>query len=127
MTSGRTVLCVKDPTKGNVADNFRPITCLPFMWKLTAGIIAESTHWSLEGNMIQVTEQTLVDQANQIQKNKWLSDIELEEINRNIEDIPHDEAMPVNEHRVETEGMDEQEHSHMVMINSKNVTAFLTA
>ena len=25
MTCGRTVLCVKDPTKGNVANNFRPI------------------------------------------------------------------------------------------------------
>ena len=58
--------------------------------------------------MFQVTEQRLVDQANQIQKKKWLSDIELEEIKRNIEDIPHGEA--VNEQRVETEGMDEQEH-----------------
>ena len=49
-----------------------------------------------------------MDQANQIQEKKWLSDIELEEIKRNIEDIPHGEA--VNEQRVETEGMDEQEH-----------------
>ena len=62
----------------------------------------------MERSMFQVTEQRLVDQANQIQKKKWLSDIELEEIKRNIEDIPHGEA--VNEQRVETEGMDEQEH-----------------
>ena len=41
MTSGRTLLCVKDPTKGNSADNFRPITCLPLMWELMTGIIAE--------------------------------------------------------------------------------------
>ena len=41
-TSGRTVLCVKDPTKGNSADNFRPITCLPLMWKLMTGIIEEN-------------------------------------------------------------------------------------
>ena len=32
MTSGRTVLCIKDSKKGNAADNFRPISCLPVMW-----------------------------------------------------------------------------------------------
>ena len=52
MTSGRTVLCVKDTTKGNSADNFRPITCLPLMWKLMTGIIAESIYGFLEGNMV---------------------------------------------------------------------------
>ena len=62
----------------------------------------------MEQSMFRVTEQGLVDQASQIQEKKWLSDIELEEIKRNIEDIPHGEA--VNEQRVETEGMDEQEH-----------------
>ena len=41
MTSSKTVLCVKDPTKGNRADNFRPIACLPSMGKLITGIIAE--------------------------------------------------------------------------------------
>ena len=34
MTYGRTVLCQKDPAKGNSVENFRPITCLPLMWKL---------------------------------------------------------------------------------------------
>ena len=34
MTYGRTVLCQKDPGKGNAAENYRPITCLPLMWKL---------------------------------------------------------------------------------------------
>ena len=29
MISGRTVLCIKDSNKGNAADNFRPISCLP--------------------------------------------------------------------------------------------------
>ena len=28
MTYGRTVLCQKDPAKGNSVENFRPITCL---------------------------------------------------------------------------------------------------
>ena len=33
MTHGRTVLFQKDPRRGNVAENYRPITCLPLMWK----------------------------------------------------------------------------------------------
>ena len=41
MISGRTVLCIKDSKKGNAADNLRPISCLPVMWKLMTGIIAE--------------------------------------------------------------------------------------
>ena len=34
LTRGKTVLCVKDPSKGDAVDNFRPISCLPMMWKL---------------------------------------------------------------------------------------------
>ena len=41
--------------------------------------------WISHGNFY-VTEQRLVHQANQIRKRKWLSDLELEEIRRNIED-----------------------------------------
>ena len=37
--------------------------------------------------MFNVTEQRLVDQKNNALKRKWLSDLELEEIQRNIEDI----------------------------------------
>ena len=39
-----------------------------------------------------VTEQRLVDQANQIRKRKWLNDLELEEIKRML-----DEGEPLNE------------------------------
>ena len=41
MTTGRTALVQKDKSKGNVASNYRPITCLPIMWKLLTGIISE--------------------------------------------------------------------------------------
>ena len=37
--------------------------------------------------MFPVTEQRLMDQKNNIVKKKWLSDLELEEIRRNIEDV----------------------------------------
>ena len=41
LTYGRTVLCHKDRTKGNAVDNYRPISCLPLMWKLLTGIISK--------------------------------------------------------------------------------------
>ena len=40
MTTGKTILCQKDPNKGNAVDKCWPILCLPFMWKLMTGIIA---------------------------------------------------------------------------------------
>ena len=42
MTLGTTVLCQNDPSKGNAVDNYKPILCLPLMWKLMTGKIAES-------------------------------------------------------------------------------------
>ena len=31
----------KDKNKGNAASNYRPITCLPLMWELLTGVIAD--------------------------------------------------------------------------------------
>ena len=50
MTHGHTVLCQKDPQKGNTADNCRPITCLPLICKLLTGVRVEEMynlwhHW----------------------------------------------------------------------------------
>ena len=39
-----------------------------------------------ERQMFNVTEQRLVDQGNQIRKKKWLSDLEMEEIQREVEE-----------------------------------------
>ena len=44
MTHDCTVLCQKDPRKVNAVKNYRPITCLPLMWKLLTGVIAEEMH-----------------------------------------------------------------------------------
>ena len=57
MTCGRTVLCQKDPVKGNSVENFRPITCLPFMWKLLTGIISEDMHCFMENEKLLPEEQ----------------------------------------------------------------------
>eukprot|EP00794_Sanderia_malayensis_P014775 gene14775-biopygen11863 len=37
LTTGKTALCQKDPSKGSAVDNYRPISCLPLMWKLMTG------------------------------------------------------------------------------------------
>ena len=49
LTFGRTILCLKDHSKGNAVDNFRPISCLPLKWKLMTGVIAEVMYKHLEG------------------------------------------------------------------------------
>ena len=43
-------------------------------------------YW-MEKEMFPVTEQRLMDQKNNVVKKKWLSDLELEEIRRNVEDV----------------------------------------
>ncbi|XP_063595812.1 uncharacterized protein LOC134772704 [Penaeus indicus] len=57
MVYGRTVLCQKDPAKGRAVDNFRPISCLPLMWKLLTGMIAEEMYGFLEREKILPDEQ----------------------------------------------------------------------
>ena len=57
LTHGRTVLCQKDPRKGNVVENYRPITCLPLMWKLMTGIIADQMYDYLEREHLLPDEQ----------------------------------------------------------------------
>ena len=57
MTKGRTTLILKDVDKGNIVTNFRPITCLPLMWKLLTGIIGEEVYVHLDQKKILPTEQ----------------------------------------------------------------------
>ena len=48
LTRGRTSLLQKDKSKGNVASNYRPITCLSLMWKLLTGVIADQIYAHLD-------------------------------------------------------------------------------
>ena len=57
MTYGRTVLCQKDVTKGNAVDNYRPISCLPLMWKLFTSIVSECFYKFLDERKIIPDEQ----------------------------------------------------------------------
>lgn len=63
MAKGRTVLIMEDPEKGATAEKYRPITCLPVMWKLLAGIIAEDFYEFLN------TENVLPDEQKGCRKN----------------------------------------------------------
>ena len=50
MNTGRTILCQKDPGRGNAVDNYRPITCLPLMWKLLTGMISNALYDFVESS-----------------------------------------------------------------------------
>ena len=57
MTLGKTVLCQKDPSERNAVDSYRPISCLPLMWKLMTGTIAENIYNFLDMNDKPPVEQ----------------------------------------------------------------------
>ena len=47
----------KDKSKGNVASKYRPITCLPLMWKLLTGVIADQIYAHLDQEKLLPEEQ----------------------------------------------------------------------
>ena len=57
LTRGKTSLLQKDKSKGNVASNYRPITCLPLMWKLLTGVIADQIYTHLDQEKLLPEEQ----------------------------------------------------------------------
>ena len=52
MTKEGTILMQKDKEKGNSASNYRPTTCLPLVWKLLTGVIAEENYGFLDKNLL---------------------------------------------------------------------------
>ena len=57
LTRGRTSLLQKDKSKGNVASNYRPITCLSIMQMLLAGVIAYQIYAHLDQVKLLPEEQ----------------------------------------------------------------------
>ena len=57
LTRGRTSLLQKDKSKGNGASNYRPINCLPLMWKLLTGVIANQIYAHLDQEKLLPEEQ----------------------------------------------------------------------
>ena len=57
LTRGRTSMLEKDKSKGNIASNYRPITCLRLMWKLLTGVIADQIYAHLDLEKLLPEEQ----------------------------------------------------------------------
>ena len=57
MTKGKTTLFQKDPSKGTAPNNYRPINCLPMMWKLLTAQIRENIYYSLTSRRLFPDEQ----------------------------------------------------------------------
>ena len=57
LTRGRTSWLQKDKSKGNVISNYRPITCLPLIWKLLTGVIADQIYVHLDQEKLLPEEQ----------------------------------------------------------------------
>ena len=57
MTKGKTTLIQKNPSKGTAPNNYRPITCLPMMWKILTVKIREEIYYSLTSRCLFPEEQ----------------------------------------------------------------------
>ena len=57
LSTGKTILLMKDPNKGLIPGNYRPITCLPTTFKLLTSIIAVKIQDYLENNNLIPEEQ----------------------------------------------------------------------
>lgn len=57
MTVGVTTLIMKDKEKGNIPSNYRPIACLPMMWKLLTGMLSENLYDHLYTENLLPAEQ----------------------------------------------------------------------
>ena len=86
MVTGRTVLIQKDSAKGNVASNYRPLACLPLMWKLLTGIFAEKVYDHLKDKNLLPAEQKGCRKQSRGTKDQLLIDkaVMLQARNRNL-------------------------------------------
>ena len=57
LTKGRAALLQKHKSNGNIAINYRPVTCLPLMWKLLSGVIADQIYRHLNQQKLLPEEQ----------------------------------------------------------------------
>ena len=74
MATGKTILCQKDPGKGNVVNNYRPISCLTLMWKLMTRIIVNSVYEYRKMYNLPLVEQKGCRRNSRGTKNQLLID-----------------------------------------------------
>ena len=74
LTLGRTVLAVKDVNKGMNPANFRPVTCLPTVWKSLTSILAAELYEHLSRQNLISFEQKDCARSSQGPKDQLLID-----------------------------------------------------
>ena len=74
MTKDRAVLIMKESKKGGVAINYRPIVCLPIMWKLLTQISGDEIYSYLDGSILLQTEQKCCCRGSRGTKHQFLID-----------------------------------------------------
>ena len=57
MNKGKITLIQKDPSKGTAPNKYRPITCLPMMWKILTAQVWEEIYYSLTSHGLFPKEQ----------------------------------------------------------------------
>ena len=57
MTKGKTILIPKDPSKGTAPNNYRAITCLPIIWKISTAQMKREIYNSLTNRRLFPEEQ----------------------------------------------------------------------
>ena len=71
---GQTVLVIKDPVKGNIPSNYKPITRLSGIWKFLTGIIRCLIHRRLSENGLIPPQQKGFTQSSKGTKDHLLID-----------------------------------------------------
>ena len=57
LTKGRTILIQKDKEKFKAASNYRPVACLPLVWKLSTDVTGKEVYEFLDTNLLLPQEQ----------------------------------------------------------------------
>ena len=68
----KTLHCVNKIKKGNLVSNFKSITCLPSIWKLLTGILAEELYEHLEKTNLLPWEKMNAEKEAKAQKINYL-------------------------------------------------------
>ena len=74
MTKGKTTLILKNPEKGNAANNCHSIACLPIMWKLLTSVLTEKVYAHLSEKKMLPDEQRGCRKDSQGTKDQLLID-----------------------------------------------------
>ena len=72
MTKGKTTVIHKDPHKRTAPTNYRPIMCLPVMWKILTAQIREQIYNSLISRRIFPTNRKDATRERKTQRNYYI-------------------------------------------------------